>query len=100
MVAVKLKQQVTQADLDKLQSIHRELTRLMTGLHPAAPAAVALSALLWATRACVSEWCGDEGWLFKERVGTSGLAGPESLGPSPSQEALLSSRPTRSGEPG
>lgn len=72
MVAVKLKQQVTQADLEALKAIHRDLTRLMTGLHPAAPAAVALTALLWTAQRCVSEWCGDEGWLFKERQGVSG----------------------------
>lgn len=75
MVAVKLKKQVTQADLDALKTIHRDLTRLMTGLHPAAPCAVALTALLWATQRCVAEWSGDEGWLFKERVGVSGRFG-------------------------
>lgn len=72
MVAVKLKQQVTEKDLKDLKAVHRELCRLMTGLHPAAPAASALTALTWAAKQCVAEWCGDEAWLFKERHGVSG----------------------------
>ena len=57
---VKLKGQITSADLAKLRAIHRDLCALTIGLHPAAPASHALTAAIWAVNGCARQWSGEE----------------------------------------
>jgi hypothetical protein len=57
---VKLKGQVTAADLAKLKDIQRQLCALTIGLHPAAPASTALMAAIWAVDGCARQWSGED----------------------------------------
>lgn len=57
---MKLKGQVTTQDVEKLKAISAQTAKLTVGLHPSAPSCQALMTLLWAMRACIREWQGDE----------------------------------------
>lgn len=59
-MGVKLKGQVTAADVAKLRDIHRQLQSLGVGLHPAAPASVSLTAGLWTVRTVIRHWSGED----------------------------------------
>jgi hypothetical protein len=59
-MGVKLKGQVTAADVAKLRDIHRQLQSLGVGLHPAAPASVSLTAALWTVRTVIRHWSGED----------------------------------------
>lgn len=57
---MKLKSQVTSADLAKLRKIDRDLRALTIGLHPAAPASHSLTAAIWAVNGCARHWSGED----------------------------------------
>ena len=57
---VKLKGQITAADLAKLRAIQRDLCALTIGLHPTAPASHALTAAIWAVNGCARQWAGED----------------------------------------
>jgi hypothetical protein len=59
-LGVKLKGQVTAADLARLRDSHRKLLSLGVGLHPAAPASVSLTAALWTVRTVIRHWTGED----------------------------------------
>lgn len=54
----KLRGQVTLDDVQTLKRIYRDMTALLTGLHPASEASHAGMCVLWALRACHNQWTG------------------------------------------
>jgi len=70
-MGVKLKGQVTAADVAKLRDIHRQLQSLGFGLHPAAPASVSLTAALWTVRTVIRHWSGGTSTSRRVRLSVS-----------------------------
>jgi len=62
---VKLRSQITPADIDALADIYRALQKLMVGLNPSAGCHAPLFAAIATVQACAAEWSGN-GQIFRE----------------------------------
>lgn len=60
MVQVKLRGQVTASDVEEMKRAYAAIQRLSVGLHPSAPAASHLTAVLWVMRMAIRNWTGEE----------------------------------------
>ncbi|WP_313004229.1 hypothetical protein [Brevundimonas sp.] len=70
---VKLRSQITPADIAALADIYRDLQKLMVGPNPSAGCHAPLFAALATVQSCAAEWSGN-GQIFRE---------PNSIGPQP-----------------
>lgn len=62
---VKLRNQITSADIEELASIYQALQKLMVGMNPSAGCHAPLFAALATVQACAAEWSGN-GQIFRE----------------------------------
>ena len=66
----RVKTSLAAEDLERLEDIHRQLQKLMVGVHPAAHGHAPLFAAIAAVQACGQEWSGQPNiWRVRDSIG-------------------------------
>ena len=85
MVAVKLRGVISQADLDELEQVYRQLQKMMIGMNPSAPIHAPLYAAMATVRACGVDWSQNPHIWISARGPVTNMPGHSGEAPSAAQ---------------